>query len=126
MISPSERFYHPGGRRDDKIASRKQRFAALVAYARERNGWLTSVPGAPVVTMECLPDSKLPDDLRELGYVVEQVGVGERILASAVERFGRRSDGELVLLTAGSTEVAVEARQHAGITRVLRFEFDIP
>ena len=44
---------------------------------RSRNGWLTSVPGAAEV--ECLPDSPLRDDLRELGYIVEHVGIGEKI-----------------------------------------------
>ena len=80
-----------------------------------------------MVAMECLPDSPLPDDLRELGYIVEQTGCGERILASAIiERFKRGARGELELLTPGSTEPVVKTRTHAGIAKVKRYRFDVP
>jgi hypothetical protein len=126
-MHPSERNYIPGRQLKAKVEDRKERFAALVTYARERNGWLTSVPGAPTVTMECLPDSTLPDALRDLGYIVEQVGTTDRILANAItERFTRGPRGELELLKPGSTEAAVEVRHDAGVTRVLVYEFDVP
>jgi hypothetical protein len=41
----------------DKI---KSRFAALNEFVTSRHGWITSVPGAVEVTMECLPGSELP------------------------------------------------------------------
>jgi hypothetical protein len=72
-------FYRP---MNPEIADRKTRFEALNDFVRSRKGWLTSVPGAPEVTTECLPGSSLPDDLRKLGYVVEEIGEGERILAA--------------------------------------------
>src|SRR5438046_3055012 len=71
-----------------KLEERKRLFAGINRFVTERGGWLTSIPGAVEVTMECLPDSSLPDELRKLGYDVEPAGEGERILHSAiVERF---------------------------------------
>jgi hypothetical protein len=54
--------------RSSEIDERKRRFDELNAFVRARGGWLTSVPGAHEVTVECLPGSRLPDDLRTLGY----------------------------------------------------------
>jgi hypothetical protein len=49
---------------------------------------------------------------------------GERILQhQIVERFVRRSRGELEPLTAGSTKPVAETVTHAGIARVLRYSF---
>ena len=79
-----------------KLEERKRLFAGINKFVTERNGWLTSVPGERAVTMECLPDSTLPEELRKLGYKVEADGEGERILP------------------------------HAGIVRVLRYSFDMP
>jgi hypothetical protein len=46
--------------------------------------------------MQCLPGSKLPDDLRGLGHHVQGDGEGERVLPAAiVERFARGASGEL-------------------------------
>jgi hypothetical protein len=75
--------------RNPDVDKRKERFAALAEFVQGRGGgWLTSVPGAAEVTMECLPGSGLPDDLRALGYDIIGVGDGERILAyQMVERF---------------------------------------
>jgi hypothetical protein len=104
----------------------KEKFAAINAYITERGGWLVSVPGALEVTMECLPDSALPNDLRALGYDVHEVDDGERILPhQIVERFVRRADGELEPLTEGSTMAVAEVRTHAGICKVTRYALDI-
>ncbi len=95
------------------IPSRKELFAALNAFVTERHGWLTSIPGAVDVTMECLPGSSLPDELRKLGYEVTEMGDGERILPhQIVRRFVRRPDGELEPLTAESTKPTAETSTH--------------
>jgi hypothetical protein len=53
-----------------------------------------------VVTIECLPGSTLPDELRKAGYDVTEIGEGERILPTAiVEKFVARADGEFEPLT---------------------------
>jgi hypothetical protein len=79
------------------------------------------------VTVECLTDSNLPNDLRALGYDVIAVGDGERVLAhQIVERFTRRADGELEPLTEGSAKPLAETRTHAGIVRVKRLAFEMP
>jgi hypothetical protein len=114
--------YKPG-KPDAKVADRKERFAALNDFVRARNGWLTSVPGAPDATLECLPGSTIPAELAKQGYELEPAGEGQRILAnSIVEKFVRGRGGALVPLTAGSTRPVAETRTHAGIVRVLRYE----
>jgi hypothetical protein len=128
MISPSERFYHPGGRRDDRIASRKERFEQINEFVRSRGGWLVSVPGAAEVSLGTLPGSSLPDKLRGLGYDVREGDppTGERILHSAIiERLARNANGELVPSTAGSTLPVIEI-EHAGIIKVQRHSFGLP
>jgi hypothetical protein len=92
--------YHPG--RQHKIEDRKERFEGLLEFVRARNGWITSVPGAPDVTIECLPDSRLPDDLRGLGYVVTAAGEGERICADG-DACGHLLQGKAVRLRAAVT-----------------------
>jgi hypothetical protein len=65
--------------------------------------------------------------LRKLGYDVTEIDEGERILPAAIiERFVARADGELELLTAGSTRPIAETRTHAGICKVKRYAFDMP
>jgi hypothetical protein len=55
------------------VADRKERFAALNAFVMKRHGWITSIPGAPEVTMECLEGASLPDELRALGYHLVEI-----------------------------------------------------
>jgi hypothetical protein len=105
----------------------KEKFAALNEFVHAWGGWVTSVPGAAEVTVECLPDSALPDDLRGLGYDVREVGGGERILPHRiVQQFVRRADGELEPLTEGSTKPIAETRTHAGIAKVKQYAFEMP
>jgi hypothetical protein len=106
-----------------EIADRKTRFEALNNFVRSRNGWLTSVPGAPEVTMECLPGSLRPDDLRKLGYVVEKIGESQRILPHAVaQRFEVSSSGALIPATEGSTKPVTVQVTHAGIATVEQYD----
>jgi hypothetical protein len=47
---------------------------------------------------DALPDSALPEELRKRGYVVTEIGEGERILPTAItQQFTLRADGELSL-----------------------------
>lgn len=106
----------------------KEKFEEINAFVTASGmAWLTSIPGGAEVTMECLPDSRVPDDLRALGHDVREIGEGERILAHRiVERFTRRADGELEPVTEGSTGPIAETRTHAGIVKVRRYAFVIP
>ena len=109
------------------VADRKARFAALNQFVTERHDWLTSIPGAIDLTMECLPGSSLPDELRKLGHDVEPAGEGKRVLSGAiVERFIAGADGEMVPLTAGSSRAVALTVTHAGICKVMRYAFDMP
>jgi hypothetical protein len=106
------------------VKDRKARFAELNEFVRARHGWLTSVPGEVDVTMQCLPGSTLPDDLRGLGYDVQEVGDGERILPTAItDRLTQNADGTLGPVAAGSTLPVTMIVHHAGVVRVRRYEF---
>jgi hypothetical protein len=108
------------------MEDRKERFAALVRFASQHNAWITSLPGHRVVTVETLPGSALPDELRALGYRLHEEGEGQRIVPHAItERFARGDDGSFVAATAGSTRPVVHQVTHAGLCRVLRFSFTI-
>jgi hypothetical protein len=98
-----------------EVTSRKDRFEALNSFVRARHGWLTSIPGAREVTMECLPESTLPAKLSALGYELEATGEGERILPTALTE---------MVVTEGST--VARPVTHAGIVTVRRFAFSIP
>ncbi|MEH2547126.1 hypothetical protein V1283_003771 [Bradyrhizobium sp. AZCC 2262] len=107
-----------------EVKDRKARFEGLNEYVRARHGWLTSVPGARDVTMECLPGSTLPGDLRKLGYTVEANGEGERILPAPItEQLVIGVNGEIEPTTAGSTRAIARTVTHAGIVNVNRFRF---
>ena len=98
----------------------------LNRFVSERGGWLTSVPGAVDVMLECLPNSGLPDDVARLGYDLKPDGETTRILPAAIEeRFTRNGDGTLSLLTEGSTRRLAEVRRHAGIVRTERWSFSM-
>ena len=126
--------------RSEVITDRKERFAALNKYVTARNGWLTSIPGEREATMECLPDSTLPDELRAGAefmlrdekvrlppYKVIADGEGQRILLHPiVQHFFVGADGEMVPLTAGSSCAVALIVTHAGICKVTRYAFDMP
>jgi hypothetical protein len=116
--------YKPGKAVDD----RKTRFGKINAYVMSAGGWVVSVPGAELVTIECLPQSPIPQVLRERGYPVRPADPpeGQRILASALtERLTMTSSGGYEPMTEGSTKAVAEIRTHAGIVRVTRFSFGI-
>jgi hypothetical protein len=76
---------------------------------------------------KCLHGSTLPDELRKLGLDVSEIGEGERILPhQIVEKFVARADGELELMTEGSTRPITTVVHHAGIVKVQRYDFDMP
>jgi hypothetical protein len=71
-----------------EVNDRKSRFEDLNDFVTSRNGWITSVPGDVSVTIECLPGSSLPVELRAQGYDPVATGDGERIVPTAIiERF---------------------------------------
>ena len=79
------------------------------------------------VTIEALPGSTLPDELRQRGYDVRATcEEGERILSNAItERFQQKADGSLGPLTEGSTNPVALIAHHAGIVRVRRYAFPV-
>jgi hypothetical protein len=99
-------------------------FTALNEFVRSRSSWITSVPGDVEVTIECLPGSSLPVELRAQGYDLVDAGEGERILPTAItERFRIGADGELELSISGSTRPVAQVGHHASICRVVLYTF---
>jgi len=86
--------------RNDGIADRKQRFAAINAFVTARNGDVTSLPGAREVAFECLP-----------GSAADGVAAAVRPRCPRGGR-GRRKDGQLELVVPGSTLAVAETRTH--------------
>jgi hypothetical protein len=109
-----------------EIVSCKELFDKINRYVTAHGGWITSIPGAAEVSMETLPDSTLPDELRTLGYDVTEIGEGQRILPHTItQRLTLTSSGAFELLTEGSTKPVAEIRTHAGIARVMRFALSL-
>lgn len=126
MTPSSSAFYRPYGPRNPAAEARLERFKELNRWIMARGGWVTSLPGAPRVTIEVLPGSPLAADLRGAGYDVRSDGDGERILPAAIiEKLALSSSGALVPLSAGSTLSVASTVTHAGICRVNRFSFAI-
>jgi len=134
QIRPSRLDKRGVGHRHERWAGCGGRFSCLTTngndingYISQHGGWVTSFPGSREITFDALPGSALPDQLTALGYTVVPTGTSERILPhQIVERFGRRADGELELLTEGSTKSVAEVRQHAGIVKVRLYAIDMP
>jgi hypothetical protein len=125
MTPSSSAFYRPYGPRDPAVKSRLERFKEINRWIMARGGWVTSLPGAREVTMECLPGSSLPDELTRLGYKLVELGEGERILPAAIVwRCTQNAAGEFEPMKAGSTCALALTQAHAGICRVERYGFD--
>jgi hypothetical protein len=121
-------YFRPRSSPAEALAKRKKLFAAINQLAQKKgDAWLISVPGAPMVEMHCLETSTLPDQLRQAGYDLTDAGVGERLLANAIEtRLTLTSSGGYELMTEGSTKPVASIVRHAGIVPVKRFTFSIP
>ena len=114
-------------RRWPEIEERKELFEAVNKFVRARHGWITSITGSVDVTLECLPASLLPDELRNLGYHVREIGAGQRIVPTAIaEQFVIGADGELSPHTEASTRLITTTVHHAGIIEVKRYAFEMP
>jgi hypothetical protein len=124
MTISSSAFYRPYGPRDPAVKSRLECFDEVNRRIMARGGWVTSLPGAPRVTVEALPSSPIAAELRHAGYEVRDDGDGERILPTGiVEKLTLSASGALVPLTPGSTLPVASTVTHAGICRVSRFSF---
>lgn len=104
---------HFPGRQFERVKDLKERFDEINVLVTAKGGWVTSIRGAPQVTIETLPESTIARDLAGLGYVVTGIGCGERILPLAIKAR---------VLIEGST-VPMEVT-HAGVCRVERFILD--
>jgi hypothetical protein len=66
-----------------------------------------------------------PGELRSRGYVVIEIGEGERILATALtQQFTLRADGEFEPAMAESTRPTAQTVTHGGICKVRRYTFN--
>jgi len=108
------------------LDARKRLHDALEEHIRTAGGWLTSIPGAAVMRFEAVPDSALPDGLRELGYNVIPAGSTMRIVpAGHVELLTTTSSGGIEAFTEGSTKTPQHVH-HAGIHQTNVYELTLP
>ena len=99
----------------DLRKERREKFATLNEFVTRAGGWITSVPGEPLVIIQVLPGSNIPEDLVRLGYrdMIEEAP-SERILPAGITE---------VVSIEGST--AVRTVRHAGLAKVLCFSFSL-
>jgi hypothetical protein len=128
---PGERYFEsvdqrtPQQSRAELVDTRKSSFAKLCRLIQHGGGFVTSYPGLPYVSFDALPDSSVPQKLRDLGYAPIDEGETERIVACGItERLTRTSSGALEPATEGSTK-PIELRHHVGICKVRRYTFDL-
>lgn len=113
-VSSSERFYFPG--QNKEVVDRKTAFAAINRLISKRgDAWITSIPGARDVTMECIPGSAAPDEVRAI-YRLTPDGQGQRMIPHAITED---------VVTEGSTKRTIRTT-HAGIVTVDRYRFMLP
>jgi hypothetical protein len=68
----------------EKINDRKAAFDRLNQFGMARAGWVISIPGDAIVTIETLPSSDIPNVLRDNGYDLREVeGDHKRIIPAA-------------------------------------------
>jgi hypothetical protein len=97
----------------DIQAKRQKLWDALNEYVREGGGWVTSVPGVPLLRIEVPQGSELAAKLTALGYTVVHCGAGERLTPTGiVETTGTRS--------------APIIRHHAGFVPIEILEISLP
>jgi hypothetical protein len=88
---------------------------------------MTSVPGDPDTRFEALPGSPLPDQLRDNGYEVSEVGTTQRILPHAIEdKYVIGTGGVLELATAASTQPITRTVSHAGVVTTTAYQLRVP
>jgi hypothetical protein len=97
------------------LTDRKDLFDRINKFVTARSGWITSTPGAKTVCLDVLTFSTLPEQLREKGYVLENDGIGERLIPHAITE---------TVLVEGSTMLAYRTT-HAGVVAVDRFKFSL-
>jgi hypothetical protein len=111
MTVGSSNIYIPG--KTATKATRLERFQQMNRFIMRRGGWIVSLPGADIMTIETLPDSSIPDELAKLGYDVEKIGDGERICFGAVTE----------IVDHGNAKRPPRVMHYDGPTRVERFSF---
>jgi hypothetical protein len=103
----------------------KARFDRLNQFVQARNGWIISLPGKAEVMIEVLPDSTLPSELRDAGYVLTEIEGSQRIIPGSItERLELSSSGAFVAASENSTK-PIFMRSHSGVCRVRRYRFTI-
>ncbi|WP_316234241.1 hypothetical protein [Bradyrhizobium sp. SZCCHNR1098] len=101
-------------RRAKALQSRKEKFAALNRFVTKAGGWVTSIPGDYLVTIECTEGSSLPEKLQDLGYRLREVDRRERMISNATTE-------EIVDLCHNKTRTL----SHAGLVPVIVYSFEL-
>jgi hypothetical protein len=80
----------------------------------------------PEMRFEALPGSPLPEQLRDAGYDVTEIGQTQRILPHAITDELALADGSFGPVTEGSTMPVTRRVTHAGIATVVKFDLRVP
>jgi hypothetical protein len=76
---------------------------------------------------EALPGSPLPEQLRDAGYDVTEIGQTQRILPHAsVEELVTLADGSFEPVTEGSTMPVTRRVTHAGLATAVQYDLRMP
>jgi hypothetical protein len=129
---PYLKFYDgytkPAQAAETRARKRQDWHAAFVRESMTKQGvWVTSSPGAAEATIECLPGSAWPEELRSRGFPLRRDGERQRIVPYAYQLpMVQNADGTLAPLTPGSTKEVMMVRREPGIARTERYAFRAP
>ena len=99
-----------------KITERhRQVWQALHGFIRNRGGFVVSPVDASPIRFEVGPSSKLPDELRQMGYPLLEVGTTQKIMPFTE-----------TLTEHGKPKSEKVTRDHVGLVNVTAYEFPMP
>jgi hypothetical protein len=112
---------------EDSAKKRANWFASLNRECMAKGCWITSSPGAGVVTLDALPGNGWPAELERRGFPMKAEPDGQRVLHYATtEKFAINADGSLDPLVEGSTKAVTSVVHHPGVVTVRRWSFLAP
>jgi hypothetical protein len=92
------------------LKNTKRLWSAMAALVADEGGWVTSMPNAAEIRMETRVTSDLPEMLRGLGYELQSLGAGERLLPDHSQSVAPAHHRNLAVHHAATGERKTEVR----------------